>query len=214
VTFSDDLRTATTKTWDAAVSHRFVDELWAGRLAPAVLGGHLVQRRQVLIAFLELVGAAVARADQNTDQPALASRLGPLAAQEADYLDRAMDAFDVPLGHRTEPVLVEAARELSGLMDDVRAGGDYPSCVTVLLVADWLSMDWAGRTDADLPTDVLQREWIAIHQGTPLENWVAFLRSEFDRVTAALDDDGRDRIGALFTRTAELELAFFDSAYT
>jgi thiaminase/transcriptional activator TenA len=42
---------------------------------------------------------------------------------------------------------------------------------------------------------------------------VRFLRSEFDRVTADLDDTARERVAAVFTRAVVLELEFFDAAY-
>jgi thiaminase/transcriptional activator TenA len=124
-----------------------------------------------------------------------------------------MDVLDVPLHDRTHPELTGPTHELRELMGTALRSGDYAPCVTVLLVGEWMHLDWAGRPATDPPNDPLQREWIELHRGTPFSSWVAFLRSEFDRVTAALDDEGRDRIGALFARTAELELAVFDAAY-
>jgi thiaminase/transcriptional activator TenA len=42
---------------------------------------------------------------------------------------------------------------------------------------------------------------------------VDFLRADFDRVTAVLDDGGREQVASVFTRAVELELDFFDAAY-
>jgi thiaminase (transcriptional activator TenA) len=214
VTFSDDLRAATARTWDAAVTHRFVDETWAGRLDPAVLRAYLVQRKQVQDPLVALLGAAVALTDRADARLSHARRLGVVVGPEDNFMGRAMDVLDVPLDDRTHPVLTGPTRELRELMDAVRLSGDHLACLTVLLVTEWVHRDWAARPDAVAPTDSLPREWTELHLGTSVESRVALLRSELDRVTAALDDEGRDRIGALFTRTAELELAFFDAAYT
>jgi thiaminase (transcriptional activator TenA) len=204
VTFSDDLRAATAKTWDAAVGHRFVAQMWAGRLDPDVLADYLVQESRLLLASSALLSA----------RPELDRRPASVSRSELNYLDRAMDALDVPLAERAAPVLDEPVRELHALLESTGRGADHTSCVTLLLVADWLQLDWADRPDADPPTEPLQREWIEIHRGTPFSSWVDFLRRELDRAAAGLDEEGRDRIGVLFARTAELELAFFDSVHS
>ncbi|MCO1658315.1 TenA family protein [Pseudonocardia humida] len=213
MTFSDELRTAAAKAWDAAATHRFVDELWAGRLEPGVFGAHLVQESLVLDPFVALMGATVAVCDLPESRLAHARRLGLVAGPPAAYLARAMDVLDVPLDERTHPEPRPATAQLRELLETVRSAVDHPSCLTVLLVGEWLRLDCATRSDADAPTDPLAREWVELRRGAAFEGWVAFLRLEFDRVSAALDDDRRDVLRALFVRTAELELAFLDGAY-
>jgi thiaminase (transcriptional activator TenA) len=98
-------------------------------------------------------------------------------------------------------------------MDEACRSADYPSCLAVLLVAEWLYLDWATRPDATLPDEPIQREWIELHSGPAFEAWVAFLRAEFDRVTPGLDAAHRGRVAELFTRAVDLELGFFEAAY-
>jgi thiaminase (transcriptional activator TenA) len=205
VTFSDDLRDAAAKAWDAAVGHRFVAELWAGRVEPAVLADLLVQDRQVLAAtgpLIDRVGLPV-------------EWTGPrrqLSRREANYLDRAADALDVPLAERSDPVLDPAAAQLCALLgtggEDDRAGD-----LAVLVAAEWLRHDCADRPNLDPPTEPLQREWIEIHRGTPYEEWVRHLRGELDRVGPGSPGERRERVCALFVRVVELELALFDGLY-
>ncbi|WP_214407607.1 TenA family protein [Pseudonocardia lacus] len=214
MTFSDELRTAAAKTWDAAATHRFVDELWSGRLEPAVFGAHLVQENLLLDPLVALMGAAVSVCDLAESRLVHARRLGLLAGPPAAYLARAMDVLDVPLEERTHPEPRAAAAELRELLEATRVSGDHPSCLAVLLVTDWLGLDCATRPDAEQPTDPLLREWVELRRGAAFEGWVAFLRLEFDRVSAALDAGRRDALRGLFLRTAELELAFLDGAYT
>lgn len=213
MTFSDDLRARTAAVWDAAVGHRFVEELWRGEIEARVLTTYLVQDHQFVDTFVALLGAAVAAADRADARLVHARQLGLLAGPENDFFARALDALDVAPADRTAPALLPPTAAFAALMDAARLGGDYAEQLAVLLVAEWLYLDWANRPGTQLPSAPIPRDWIELHRGPPFEGWVRFLRAEFDRVTAALDEPGRARVAAVFTRAVALELAFFDAAY-
>ena len=63
MSFSAELRDRTASTWRAAVAHRFVDELWAGRVEPGVLRTYLVQDHQFVDAFIAPIGEAAIDAE-------------------------------------------------------------------------------------------------------------------------------------------------------
>jgi thiaminase/transcriptional activator TenA len=213
VTWSAQLRAATAGTWDAAVRHRFVEDIWRGAVPVPVLRTYLVQDHQFLDAFVALMGAAVAAADRAGPRIVHARRIGLVAGPENDYFARALDALDVPLTDRTDPELLPPTAGFLELMDSARRSADYARCVAVLLVAEWVYLDWATRPGADAPEDLLQREWIDLHRGPDFEGWVGFLRGELDRVAPQLDEPRRAQVEADFRAAAELELAFFDAAY-
>jgi thiaminase/transcriptional activator TenA len=214
VTFSAQLRELTGPTWDAAVGHRFVDEIWRGEVDGNVLTTYLVQDHQFVDAFLALMGAAVSCADRAEARVVHARQLGVVAGPENDFFARALDTLDVPLAERTYPELREPTSGFIALMDDARTSADYPSCLAVLLVAEWLYLDWATRAGTEPPDEPLQHEWIALHSGPAFTAWVDFLRDEFDRLGEGLDTGHRERVQELFVRAVDLELAFFDAAYT
>jgi thiaminase/transcriptional activator TenA len=213
MTFSEELRAATARTWDAAVGHRFVDELWRGEVPTPALTTYLVQDHQFVDGFVALMDAAVASADLPGPRIVHARQLGLVAGPENDYFERALDALDVPGPDRTAPVLLPPTAAFLALMDAARRSGAYIEQLAVLLVAEWLYLDWATREDGAGPEEPVQREWLDLHRGPAFERWVAFLRAEFDRVAAGLDPTARERVGAVFTRAVDLELAFFDAAY-
>lgn len=213
MSYSTELRDQTASAWDAAVAHRFVDELWRGAVEPSALRAYFVQDHQFLDAFVALMGAAVAAADRPGPRIVHARQLGLIAGPENDFFARALDALDVPLPDRTDPELAAPTHGFLELMGRAVASAEYATCLAVLLVAEWLYLDWADRPDTELPAEPTHREWIELHRGPAFAAWVTFLRSEFDRVTAALDDSGRDRVAAVFARAVELELAFFDAVY-
>lgn len=207
------LRAAVAETWDAAVDHRFVDELWAGTLDDGVLARYLTQDLQFLDAFVALLGAAVAAADRPEPRLELARALGLVAGDENGYFGRALDRLGVPDADRRVLTRTAPTEGFLALMEEARTGADYGCVLAVLLVAEWLYADWASRP-GPAPEDWLHREWIDLHRGPAFAAWVDLLRAEFDRVAheVATPED-RARMGELFRRAVALELAFFDAAY-
>ena len=210
--FSENLRAANTETWDAAVGHRFVDELWAGTVDDAVLARYLSQDLQFLDGFVALLGAAVASADLPEPRLVLARQLGLVAGDENDYFARALDRLGVTGTDRRSPGLLPPTRGFLELMDGARRSADYGVVLSVLVVAEWLYADWAAR-DAPPPPDRLHAEWIELHRGPAFTAWVGTLRAELDRVGAEVGPGGRARMAEAFERAVDLELAFFDAAY-
>lgn len=208
MSFSGQLRESSTSTWDAAVGHRFVAELWAGSMSRDVLRRYLEQDLQFVDSFLALLGSAVANADRPASRVRLARRLGLVAGPENDYFERSLAQLDGSTGpERAAPTV-----GFLDLMDEARDAG-YPEALAVLVVAEWLYLDWATRPGASVPDDAICREWIELHRGIEFEEWVTFLRAELDRVADALDPQRRERVAAIFVRAVDLEQAFFDAAY-
>ncbi|MEJ2864584.1 TenA family protein [Actinomycetospora flava] len=206
MSFADDMRAATASMWDAAVGHRFVDELWAGTVDDAVMARYLAQDALFLDRFVALLGAAVATADRTEPRLAIARQLGLVAGDEDDYFGRALARLGATGPADPQP----ATQGFLDLMDEAR--GSYADALTVLLVAEWLYLDWASR-DARKPDDWLHREWIDLHRGPAFTTWVDLLRTETDRIARDADPATRERMTELFTRAVDLERAFFDASY-
>lgn len=208
MSFSGQLRESNTAAWDAAVGHRFVDELWAGSVDRAVLRRYLEQDFQFVDSFVALLGAAVAHADGLAPRVRLARQLGLVAGPENDYFERSLGELD----GSTTPQRAAPTSGFLELMDSARDTG-YAEALAVLVVAEWLYLDWATRPGTAVPDDAICREWIELHRGIEFEEWVAFLRAELDRVAGTLDPARRERVADVFARAVDLELAFFDAAY-
>lgn len=212
VGFAEEMRYGSASTWDAAVGHRFVDELWAGTVDDAVLARYLTQDLQFLDGFVALLGAAVASADLPGPRMVLARQLGLVAGEEDDYFTHALDRLGVPPETRRSPVLLPPTRGFLELMAAARRSADYGVVLTVLLVAEWLYADWGAR-DAPLPPGRLHAGWIELHRGPAFTAWVDTLRAEVNRVGGEAGPADRARMAEAFARAVELELAFFDAAY-
>lgn len=207
MSFSEELRNANLETWQAAVGHRFVDELWAGTVDRAVLARYLEQDFQFCDAFLALMGGAVATCDDAAARVVHGRQIGLVAGDEHEFF---LSSFATLGVSAAEPVLAEPTRGFLELMNSARKNASYTEILAVLLVAEWLYLDWATR-EQEPPADPIAREWIELHRGPAFEAWVDFLKAELDR---AVQGSGHVmRVTRRFAEAVELELAFFEAAY-
>src|SRR5437868_12578987 len=78
----------------------------------------------------------------------------------------------------------------------------YAAALSVLVVAEWLYLDWASRAPQPLPVNFVHAEWITLHDNPGFRGFVDFLRAELDRIGPAREDLCRD----FFQRAVTLEL--------
>lgn len=212
--FCDRLRDASAKEWDAAVGHRFVDELLAGTVDDAVLTRYLVQDYQFCDAFTALLGQACASAPGLASRLPYARQLGMFAADENTYFVDSFDALGVDAADRERPRLLAATQSFDALMREALASREYVQVVAVLVVAEWLYLDWATRADAD-PLAATRPEhvgWVELHRGPAFTAWVEWLREELD-AHEPTDPRQAEQVAAIFARAVTCEKAFFDAAY-
>jgi thiaminase/transcriptional activator TenA len=85
----------------------------------------------------------------------------------------------------------------------------YTAALSVLVVAEWLYLDWASRAPQPLPDNFVHAESITLHDNPNFRGFVDFLRAELDRVGPTQMHLCRD----FFRRAVALELSFFEAAY-
>lgn len=212
-TFSERLRAGVEQSWQAAITHRFVGGLFDGTIERDVLRRYLIQDYQFVDRFVALLGAAAASADTTAARMVLARQLGVVGGSENTYFQRAFDAFGIPAADRDAPEESAVTAAFKALMDEARSSLDYPRCLAVLSVAEWLYWDWARRAPEVLPDDFVCREWIELHNGPEFDAWVGWLRSELDRVGPRLSEVDQIACRHAFERAVELELDFFEAAF-
>ena len=75
--FSQVLRAECQKDWQAAIQHRFVDEIFAGTLSSEYLCYYLVQDYQFVDRFVALLGAGPTTVAAYAPRPQATGRAGP-----------------------------------------------------------------------------------------------------------------------------------------
>ncbi|WP_098730426.1 TenA family protein [Brevibacterium epidermidis] len=84
----------------------------------------------------------------------------------------------------------------------------------VLVVAEWLYLDWAESRE-DMPPRQVHRGWIDLHRGEAFHGWVQFLVDELERVFPEEEDQSSEAetLTYVWQRAVDLECAFFDDVY-
>ena len=212
--FTDWLRKRAEPDWTRATTHQFTSQLADGTLDDAVFRRYLVQDYTFLESLVSLVGYAVGQAPDLAAKRELAGFLATLTSEENDYFERSFDALEVPAEDRNDPTLTETTRRFRTLIKRAAYGGGYAETLAVLVPAEWVYRQWAGRAGTAEPDRFYLAEWIALHDNESFASFVEWLRRELDREGEALSARRQSRVDDLFSRTVALEVAFFDAAYT
>jgi thiaminase (transcriptional activator TenA) len=207
--FTETLRAASEPGWSDAVEHRFVKELFAGAVPDAVMARYLIQDHRFLDSFLTLLGAALASADNFAAKLRFGQFIGIVSSEENTYFLRAFAALGVTEDRRAADPDTPPTAGFKAIMREAAQTHRYAVALAVLVVTEWLYLDWASRAPQPLPANFVHAEWIALHGNPGLRGFVDFLRAELDRVGPGEADLCRD----FFRRAVALELAFFDAAY-
>jgi len=213
LSFTHQLREHNRAHWDAAVNHRFVDELSAGAIDDKVMAHYLIQDYQFADSFVALLGAAIASADSFAARVRLSQFAAMVTSEENTYFIRSFDYLGVAQKYRTCPPLTPPAQGFQDLMQEAARTQNYALCLSVLVVAEWLYSSWAKRETANLPPLFVHAEWITLHNNPFFNDFVGWLRSELDRVAPMQDATTQARSADLFARAVKLEHEFFDGAY-
>ena len=208
--FTETLRAASEPGWSHAVGHRFVKELFAGAVPDAVMARYLVQDHRFLDSFLTLLGAALASADTFAARLRFGRFIGIVSSEENPYFLRAFEALGVTEDRRTADPDTQATAGFKAIMREAAQTRSYAAALSVLVVTEWLYLDWASRAPKPLLDNFVHAEWIALHDSSGFRGFVDFLRAELDRVGPVEAHLCRE----FFRRAVDLELAFFDAAYT
>lgn len=211
MTATDYLKSQVQGDWTAATTHAFTDALADGSLSAEKMAGYLQQDYLFVDGFVRLLASAVAHAPSLADAVPAAQFLGLVTGPENTYFLRSMQALKVPAFADPAPQTV-AFQEL---MRQARLSGRYEIMLAVLVVAEWVYLEWASPFEPQ--SDSLPfwfGEWITLHCGEGFAGVVAYLRGQLDTVWTGLDASARAEVEAVFTQAVALERAFFDAAWS
>ena len=198
------------RDWNAAVNHRFVQELFEGTMDDQVLIKYLIQDYHFFDAFLSMLGACVAHADTLEAKLRFAKQLGFLEADEDGYFQKAFKELGVAEKEYLGVTLHPVTKEFQKLMYSAVDSSDYAQLLVMLVIAEGLYLDW-GSKEFPLPERYVHLEWIHLHRGEFFEEWVQFLVDELNRVCK--DTVTVSALQERWNRAVVLELAFFEIGY-
>ena len=211
--FTDWLRERAEPNWTAATSHRFAREMGSDEIDEVVFRRYLVQDYAFVGTLIGGFGHAVGEAPTMEAKSRLVDFLAVLTDDEDDYFERSFEALNVPEAEYTDPECTPTTRAFEDLLERAGREGGYAETLAVLVPAEWVYLAWATDVAGENPSRFYLAEWIDLHAGEAFEEFVSWLRADFDRKAAEASPRRQRRLEHLFRRTVELETAFFESAY-
>ena len=181
-----------------------MQELIIGAVPDAVMARYLIQDHRFLDSFFILLGAALASADTFAARLCFGRFIGMVSAEENTYFLRAFEALGVTEAEHAADPDPQATIGFKAIMREAADTRSYAAALSVLVVAEWLYLDWASRAPQPLPNNFVHAEWITLHDNPDFRGFFNFLRAELDRVGPAQADLCRD----FFCRAVGLEVSF------
>lgn len=207
---TDFLKHQAGEDWIVATKHPFTDALADGSLDLNLMRGYLQQDYLFIDQFVRLLATAIAHAPSLADSVPAAQFLAVITGPENTYFLRSFEALDIQPQSNPAPETVS----FQNLMEEARLSGRYEIMLAVLVVAEWVYLEWAtpvaDRADA-LPFYL--GEWITLHCGEGFEGVVDYLRTQLDNVWDDLEDHQKAMVEEYFCEAVKRERAFFEAAW-
>eukprot|EP00236_Picocystis_salinarum_P006278 CAMPEP_0113930502 /NCGR_PEP_ID=MMETSP1159-20121227/5980_1 /TAXON_ID=88271 /ORGANISM="Picocystis salinarum" /LENGTH=149 /DNA_ID=CAMNT_0000931281 /DNA_START=93 /DNA_END=543 /DNA_ORIENTATION=+ /assembly_acc=CAM_ASM_000767 len=138
----------------------------------------------------------------------LATFLADVTSQENDYFLRSFEALGVRLEQWENETPSQATMGFQNLIQEATSDAcHYGEALSTLLAAEWSYLTWATSLGTKRPEAFYFAEWIDLMI-------VGWLREETDRVGREADLELQEKMTGRFCSMMELEVAFFDDAYT
>ncbi|WP_370228483.1 TenA family protein [Cognatishimia sp.] len=204
------LQSQTQADWSAATTHAFTNALVDGSLDADKMIGYLQQDYLFIEDFVRLLASAIAHAPSLADAVPAAQFLGVITGPENTYFLRSFEALEA----KTDAPAAQETTAFLNLMRKARASGRYEIMLSVLVVAEWVYLDWAQPfEDRAEGLPFWFGEWITLHCGPGFEGVVSYLRGQLDQCWEGLSDAAKQDVVDTFTAAVACERDFFDAAW-
>lgn len=210
---TDWLRESSEPDWSATVNHALFDALADGRMSGEQFADYMVQDYGFVDPFTALLGHAIGQAPTMDDRVVLGQFMGMLTSDENTTFQRTFETFKVTTAQHESPDYLPATHAFRELLRDVGKSGRYAEILAVLVVTEWVYLQWGNRVNCAEGLHPLMEEWVYLHDNPDFEEFVAWLRRRLDEEAGALDDEAFARMAACFRDTVAKERAFHDAVW-
>lgn len=203
---SDRILVANRDVLDQMLAHRFVQDISADRLDPAVFHRYLAYEGRFVRTAIAIFAHAVADAPDITSQRWLIGVLDALANSQVTYFE------DVCARRGIAPVtdVPPAVDAFDAGMLGIAQTGRFIDIVTAMFAAEWMYWHWCRAAAAHPASDPDLRAWVDLHADDTFAQQALWLKDAIDRYGDAGDVD---RLSAVFDKVTRLEIDFHTAAY-
>ena len=97
-----------------------------------------------------------------------------VSGEENTYFLRAFKALGVTDDRRAADPDTQPTAGFQAIMREAAETRSYAAALSVLVVAEWLYLDWASRAPKLLPDNFVHAEWITLHDNRDFRGFVDF----------------------------------------
>lgn len=210
---SDEILTQNRDVWDAMQAHRFVRDIEADRLDPAVFRRYLAYENAFVETAILIFGYSLVKAPALEEQRWLIGVLKALSEEQIDYFRRAFDNLGMPEAEWRNIALPPAVTAFRDGMLAIAAHGPYLDGITAMFAAEWMYWSWCKRAAGQNISDPVLRRWIDLHAAEVFADQARWLRQQIDLFGTELGPQSRSRLAGIFRRVLELEIDFHTAPY-
>ena len=211
MSFTEELQEAAKPLWEKMVTHPFVRELGDGTLHEEKFKLYFQQDHLFLRDWISLLCLGIAKAPDFDAARKLSTFMSQVLGGEEGLFQ---DAFrDMGLSREDVRNLeaLPTTRAFATYLKNIAFQGSFYEIIAALLCVEWTYLDWAKRLAAagKKPANRYYREWIDIHAGKELDEFVAWLRHTLDEAPIT---EGQE-LEHIFRDCLRYECLFWEMAY-
>ena len=212
MSLTQELRRRHEELWDRVVNHPFVLELGADTLPLEKFKRYFLQDYVFFRDFVSLLALGVAKAPDLNASRHLAAFLAEVLQGEEQLFQGSFEQWGLEPEEYSRPAPSPPAAAFGDLMARVAYEGAFAEIMTVLVVTEWVYLDWATRAaDLGRPDTPVYRAWTEIHSNEEFRKFVLWLLETLDGLDLSAEQE--QRVRDLFHATLRYELAFWELGY-
>lgn len=203
---SDHILKANEGILNEMLTHRFVEDVCADRLAPDVFRRYVTYEGAFVETAISIFAFAVARAPDMKARRWMIGVLDALANEQIPYFEERYRALGIESGACLPP----DARAFDDGMLALAEKGDFLDIATTMFAAEWMYWTWCRRAIACQLSNADLKAWVALHVDDTFAAQAMWLKRAIDRYGR---QDDATRLSAIFARVTRLEIDFHNAPY-
>lgn len=216
MTFTEELRTEATPIFDAIFNHPFVQGIGEGNLQAEQLIHYVKQDFEYLNTFIQIYGLAISRCDNREDMALFHNQIGFVLNAEVHPHNNFCKIAKVNYEDIQYEPLAPTALNYTRHMLDVANKGTLGEILAVLLPCPWTYYEIGHylKETKNITKNHPFYDWINFYAMNE-ENSVTFkFRKRLDAYAEKTSDLERKKMKDAFLKSCQLELLFWEMAYT
>lgn len=213
MSFSQDVWSKNISLYQKTLQHPFNQELAKGTLDPAAFSHYIIQDAHYLLAYGRALAICAAKAFDADDVIQFAEGAKIAIVVERSLHDSFMQNFAISKQQFQNTPLTLACHHYTSFLTATAWSESYPVVLASLLPCFWIYAE-VGKdiVQNSVPNNPYQA-WVDTYSGEEFHTAVNNVIATIDKVAARCDADTLEKMHQAYTRGAQLEWLFWDSAY-